>query len=42
MRVFVERINEVDREIEPDGILDVALNWSEEVATACAFDVYPT
>ncbi len=42
LRVFVRRINEVDREIEPDGILDVALNWSEEVATACAFDVYPT
>ena len=42
LRVFVERINEVSREIGPEAILDVALIWSEEVATACMFDVYPT
>lgn len=41
LRVFVERINVVDRRIRPKGLVDVTLNWSEEVVTACAFDLFP-
>ncbi len=41
LRSFVERINVVDRRIRPDGLIDVTLNWSEEVVTACAFDLFP-
>lgn len=41
LRAFVQRINVVDRTIESEGFIDVTLNWSEEVATACAFDVFP-
>jgi hypothetical protein len=42
LHVFVERINAVDLGIEPEGIIDVALNFSQQVATACAFDIFPT
>jgi len=31
----------VDRRIRPEGLIDVTLNWSEEVVTACAFDLFP-
>ena len=41
LHMFVERLNQVDREVGPEAILDVALNWSHEVATACAFEVFP-
>ena len=41
LRAFVERINVVDRRIRPEGLIDVTLNWSEEVVTACAFDLFP-
>ena len=41
LRVFVERINVADRRIRPEGLIDVTLNWSEEVVTACAFDLFP-
>jgi LexA DNA binding domain-containing protein len=41
LRAFVARINVVDRRVRPEGLLDVTLNWSEEVVTACAFDLFP-
>ena len=41
LRAFVERINVVNRRIRPEGLIDVTLNWSEEVVTACAFDLFP-
>lgn len=41
LRAFVERVNVVDRQIRPEGLIDVTLNWSEEVVTACAFDLFP-
>ena len=41
LRAFVERINVVDRRIRPEGLIDVTLNWSEEVVTSCAFDLFP-
>jgi len=41
LRAFVERVNVVDRQIRREGLIDVTLNWSEEVVTACAFDLFP-
>ena len=41
LRAFVERANVVDRRIRAEGLIDVSLNWSEEVVTACAFDLFP-
>lgn len=41
LRAFVERINVVNRRIRPEGLIDVTLNWSEEVVTTCAFDLFP-
>ncbi len=41
MRRFVERMNVLDREFAAEAILDVRLNWSHEVVTSCAFDVFP-
>jgi len=41
LRSFVARMNHVDRVVESEALLDVALNWNEEVVTACAFDIFP-
>lgn len=41
LRAFVERVNLVDRAVRNEALLDIALNWSEEVVTACAFDIFP-
>jgi hypothetical protein len=41
LRGFVERLNLVDRRFRDAALFDVSLNWSEEVATACAFDLFP-
>ena len=38
---FVSALNRVHDEFEDEIMLDVALNWSEEVATACDFENYP-
>lgn len=41
LRLFVERMNIVDRKFRKEAYFDIALNWSEEVVTACAFDIFP-
>jgi hypothetical protein len=41
LRAFVERVNHVDRLVRTEAWFDIALNWSEEVATSCVFDVFP-
>lgn len=41
LRAFVERVNRVDRAVRKEAWFDIKLNWSEEVATACAFHVFP-
>ena len=41
LRVLVERLNLVDRRFRDEALFDVSLNWSAEVATACAFDIFP-
>ena len=41
LRWFVERVNLVDRKIRSSGGFEILLNWSEEVLTACSFDVFP-
>lgn len=41
LRAFVERLNRVDRRVSKEALFDVRLNWSEEVVTACAFDIFP-
>ncbi len=40
-RLFVERLNRVDAELGGSVFLDVALNWSASVATACDFASFP-
>jgi hypothetical protein len=40
-RAFVARLNRVDPRLRDEALFDLRLNWSEEVATACAFDVFP-
>jgi hypothetical protein len=42
LRVFVERMNRVDRRIRSGALFEIMLNWSEEVVTSCAFDIFPT
>lgn len=39
MRELVRRINALDHDELP--VLDLTLNWSEEVVTACDFEQYP-
>jgi hypothetical protein len=41
LRAFVERLNIVDRAVRKECFFDVILNFSEEVVTACAFDIFP-
>ena len=41
LHAFVERLNVVDRDVRKEAFFDVSLNWSEEVVTACAFQVFP-
>jgi hypothetical protein len=41
LRAFVERLNVVDRTVRKECFFDVILNFSEEVVTACAFDIFP-
>jgi hypothetical protein len=41
LRAFVERLNVVDRAVRKECFFDVILNFSEEVVTACAFDIFP-
>lgn len=38
---FVERLNEVDRQVQKEATFEVRLNWSREVVTSCAFDLFP-
>ena len=42
LRAFVERLNLVDRRVRDEALFDVSLNWSEEVVTACAFNIFPS
>jgi repressor LexA len=42
LRRFVERLNLIDRRVKSEALFVVELNWSEEVVTACAFDVFPS
>lgn len=41
LRSFIAALNAVDQQFEHEVILEVALNWSEQVVTACNFDVFP-
>jgi hypothetical protein len=41
LRHFVERLNRIDRKVKNESLFVVELNWSEEVITACAFDIFP-
>jgi hypothetical protein len=41
LRLLVERVNLVERRMKTKGLFEIALNWSDEVATACAFDIFP-
>ncbi|TKC89841.1 LexA family protein [Polyangium fumosum] len=41
LRVFVRRINKLDRALADEAYIEVGLNWSEEVATACDFNLFP-
>jgi repressor LexA len=41
LRAFVDRLNLVDRHVRDEAFFDVSLNWSEEVVTSCAFDLFP-
>jgi hypothetical protein len=41
LRGFVERLNVVDRRVRDEAFFDVSLNWSGEVVTSCAFDIFP-
>jgi hypothetical protein len=41
LRAFADRLNLVDRRIRDEAFFDVSLNWSEEVVTSCAFDLFP-
>jgi len=41
LRHFVERLNVIDRKVRSEALFVVELNWSEEVVTACAFDIFP-
>lgn len=42
MYSFVRRLNMLGRELKADVLSSVVLNWSDEVATAIDFDLYPT
>jgi hypothetical protein len=41
LRVFVHNMNRIEAAFEGRAYFEVALNWSREVVTACAFDRYP-
>lgn len=41
LHMFVERLNRVDRKVTREALLNVSLNWSHEVVTACAFNIFP-
>lgn len=41
LREFVARLNLVDRCLRDEAFFDVTLNWSEEVFTSCAFNIFP-
>lgn len=38
---FVANMNRLDRHLEGEVFLDLSVNWSEEVATACDFAEFP-
>lgn len=43
LRHFVRRMNLVNSEVEAEGLwLDVALNWRDDVVTACSFASHPS
>ena len=41
LRLFVAALNRVDEKFSDEAFIDVGLNWSREVVTACAFDQFP-
>lgn len=41
LRLFVERLNVVDRRFRDEAFFEMSLNWSDGVVTSCAFDVFP-
>jgi hypothetical protein len=41
LRLLVRRLNKLDGALADEAFIDVRLNWSYEVVTACDFDVFP-
>jgi len=41
LKVFVAAANKVDRKIARQGLLEIALNFSDETVTSCNFERYP-
>jgi hypothetical protein len=41
LHLFVQALNRVDEKFSEDAFIDVGLNWSREVVTACDFGQFP-